>query len=305
MSSACLFSHLQMITFGNIDNSFSGLNGSAMVILPVPYDGTSTWIKGADKGPDAILNASANMELFDIETQSEVFRNGIYTAPPVIEKSSPEAMLEKVFAEVRYFLSLGKFVITIGGEHSISYAPVKAYHEKYPDLTVLQLDAHTDLRQEYDGSKFNHACVMTRIKEICPVVQVGIRSMDIEELKYIEPGRIFYAEDILHYDNWIEDVIRQLSGNVYITIDLDVFDPSVMPSTGTPEPGGLFWYDVLTLLGKVNEEKNIIGFDIVELCPNEINKAPDFLASKLLYKLASYRFKKISNEKDRFFKNAC
>jgi agmatinase len=281
-----------MVNFGNIEEPFSCLSTSNIVILPVPYDETSTWIKGADKGPEAILEASANMELYDIETQSEVYRYGIFTAGPVIEKSDSEKMLVEVCSSVRHFLNLGKFVVTIGGEHSISFGPVKAYHEKYPGLSVLQLDAHTDLRQEYEGSRFNHACVMARIRELCPVVQYGIRSMDIEELHYIEPGRVFRAKEIIQRGDMTDVLLPLLSDNVYITIDLDVFDPSVMPSTGTPEPGGLDWYEVMNLLEKVIYAKNVVGFDVVELCPDKKNKAPDFLAAKLIYQLLSYRFNK-------------
>ena len=158
-------------------------------------------------------------------------------------------------------------------------------------MTVLQLDAHADLRDEYDGSKFNHACVMARIKELCPAVQVGIRSMDISEKESIDPDKTFFAKDIVDTADWIQNVISLLSDNVYVTIDLDVFDPSIVPSTGTPEPGGLGWYEVLSLLKNLSSAKNIVGFDVVELCPNENNKAPDFLAAKLIYKFLSYNFR--------------
>ncbi|MCX6257239.1 MAG: agmatinase [Bacteroidia bacterium] len=288
------------MNFGNIPDEYSDPATARIVILPVPYDETSTWIKGADKGPQAVLEASVNMELYDIETDSEIYRTGIFTADPVTEKSSPESMLDEVYGQVKSFLNRNQFVVTIGGEHSISFAPVRAYLEKFPGLSVLQLDAHTDLRQEYEGSIYNHACVMARIREICPIVQVGIRSMDASEKSDIEPGQVFLAMDIHNRKDWITHVVNRLSDKVYITIDLDVFDPSVMPSTGTPEPGGLFWYDVLDVLRKVNKEKDIVGFDVVELCPAEGNKAPDFLASKLIYQLLSLRFNKKQNynEKD-------
>jgi agmatinase len=158
-------------------------------------------------------------------------------------------------------------------------------------MTVLQLDAHSDLRDEYEGSKYNHACVMARISELCPIVQVGIRSMDSSEKKALDTSRITFAREILTNKNWTDDVLSKLSQNVYITIDLDVFDPSIMPSTGTPEPGGLLWYDVLELMRTVFENRNVVGFDVVELCPDERNKAPDFLAAKLIYKLLSYKFR--------------
>ncbi len=279
-----------MINYGALPEPFNHLDRARVVILPVPYDGTSTWIKGADKGPEALLEASANMELYDIETDSEVYRQGIFTADPVTESSSPEKVYEATWQATRKYLEMDKFVVVIGGEHSVSAGPVKAHAEKYPDMTVLQLDAHTDLRPGYEGSKYNHACVMSRVSEICPIVQVGIRSMDIEEKQYVKDDRIFYADNMSGTTSWMDQVIEKLSGDVYITFDLDVFDPSIMPSTGTPEPGGMLWYDTLQLLKRVVKERNVIGFDIVELCPDEHNKAPDFLASKLLYKLLSYKF---------------
>jgi agmatinase len=199
-------------------------------------------------------------------------------------------MIAAVHDKTAEYLSKDKFVVTIGGEHSVSIGAIQAHAEKVKDLGVLQLDAHADLRDEYQGSKFNHACVMARVKEFCPVVQVGIRSMDIEEKKSPVPGSVFFAEDIHKDRSYIESVIAQLSESVYITIDLDVFDPSVMPSTGTPEPGGMLWYDVLALLRAVCKKKNVVGFDIVELCPNENNKAPDFTAAKLIYKTLAYKF---------------
>ncbi|MBI5217907.1 MAG: agmatinase [Bacteroidia bacterium] len=278
------------MNYCGIPKKYSSSDTAEIVVLPVPYDGTSTWIKGADKGPAAILAASANMELYDTETNSEVYKVGIYTAKPVWEKSSPEKMVNAVYNRAKRYLSKNKFMVTLGGEHSVSIGAIKAYAGKYKNLTVLQLDAHSDLRQEYEGGKYNHACVMARVKEMLPIVQAGIRSMDAEEKKYINPSTLFLAERIIKDPDWINNVIDCLTENVYITIDLDVFDPSQMPSTGTPEPGGLLWYDVLKLIRKVNKRCNILGFDVVELCPNLYNKAPDFLAAKLIYKILSYRF---------------
>jgi agmatinase len=245
-------------------------------------------MKGADRGPEAIIEASANMELYDIETDSEVYRKGIYLAKPVTEDSEPKKMVCAVYDKVNQYIKENKFVILIGGEHSVSIGSVIAHSENYRDLTILQLDAHADLRPQYEGSIYNHACVMSRVAEICPYVQVGIRSMDISEKQFIHKENIFYAHNIIEDPEWINKVVGLLKGNVYITLDLDVFDPSVMPSTGTPEPGGLYWYDIIKLLKKVSEKVNIVGFDIVELCPDDSNKAPDFLAAKLIYKLLSY-----------------
>ncbi len=285
--------------FGCLPEEYSNPNDAKIVIIPVAYDGTSTWRKGADKGPNAIIEASANMELYDIETDSEVYKKGIFTEEEIGGDISTAEMTEIVAETVRYYLERNKFTVVTGGEHSVSIGSIKAHAGQYKNLTILQLDAHSDLRAEYNGSKYNHACVMARAKELCPVVQVGIRSMDYSEKDSMDLSRVFFAKDIYNRDlpkgkpnntDWIKKVISGLSDNVYITIDLDVFDPSIMPSTGTPEPGGLLWYDVLALLKAVSEKKNIVGFDVVELCPDSRNKAPDFLAAKLIYKLLSYKF---------------
>ena len=281
----------QTANFGDLPEEYSALNRAMIVVIPVPYDHTSTWIKGADKGPEAIIEASTHMEIYDIETDSEVYKKGIFTAGPIDGQELPEDMVKRVAEQVRHYLQDNKFVVVLGGEHSVSLGPVNAHAEKNTDITVLQLDAHSDLRDEYEGSKYNHACVMARIKELCPIVQVGIRSMDSSEKQAIDKNRVIFANEIDMNTNWIENVLSNLSQNVYVTIDLDVFDPSIMPSTGTPEPGGLLWYDVLELLRTVFENRNVVGFDIVEMCPDDRNKAPDFLAAKLLYKLLSYKFR--------------
>jgi len=266
------------------------LEKAQMVLVPVPYDGTSTWGKGADKGPDALIRASEHLEAYDIETRYEVCDHGFYTDDPVTENSSPETMTQAVYARVKQRLDQNKFCITLGGEHSVSIGAVQAHAEKYSDLTVLQLDAHSDLRDEYQGSKFNHACVMARVREMCSTVQVGVRSIDAHELSHVEPDRMFYAHDIFGQTAWMERAIEKMAPNVYVTLDLDVFDSSFMPSTGTPEPGGLFWYDVMRFLRRMCHERRVVGFDVVELCPNNANRAPDFLAAKLVYKFASYIF---------------
>ncbi len=286
--------------FGDLPGEYSKLSDARIIVIPVPYDQTSTWIKGADKGPAAIIEASAKMELYDIETDSEVYRKGIFTADALkVGGLLPEDMIEKVSEEVRQYIGKEKFIVVLGGEHSVSIGSIKAHVEKNTSLTVLQLDAHTDLRDEYNGSKYNHACVIARAREMCPIVQVGIRSMDSSEKKLMNRANVFFAEDIYSRTDWIDKVISKLTDRVYVTIDLDVFDPSIMSSTGTPEPGGLLWYDMLKLLKAVSDNRDIIGFDVVELCPNERIKAPDFLAAKLVYKLLSYKFRG-SNDKKRF-----
>jgi len=277
------------MNYGNIPARYFGLKNSKVVIVPVPYDGTSTWGKGADKGPEAILEASANMELYDIETDSEPYTIGIHTTKPLLYKT-PEKGAKVTEKKVGAFLDQGKLVCLLGGEHSVSAGAIAAAAKRFKKMSVLQLDAHSDMREKYNGSKYNHACVMARAKDLCPVVQVGIRSMDSCEKPNIKKDRVFFAENIRHRKNWIRDVVAKLTDEVYITIDLDVFDPSVLPSTGTPEPGGLGWYEVLDLLREVIRQKKMVAFDVVELAPNPKEKASDFLAAKLVYKMLAYRY---------------
>jgi agmatinase len=276
--------------YAGIPDQYAKLETAKTVLIPVPYDGTSTWQKGADKGPEAFLNASENMELYDIETDTEVYKNGIFLADAVLENSSPEAMVEAVHETTKKYINKNKFVTVFGGEHSVSIGTIRAFNECFNNLTVLHIDAHADLRKEYEGSSCNHACAVYEASQTTNLVQVGIRSMDVSEKTVLHPDKTFFAHDMATNDFWMEDVIDQLTGNVFITFDLDAIDPSLMPSTGTPEPGGLFWYETLEFLKKVFEAKNVVGFDIVELCPNENEKSSDFLAAKLYYKMLSYKF---------------
>ena len=279
--------------FGAVAEEFCRYATAAIAILPVPYDGTSTWMKGASRGPQALLDASAHMELYDIETDFEVFKHGIVTMDPVFCPKNPEDMVTVVYECARRIFEDGKFVVGIGGEHTISVGLVRAIAEKFRNLSVLQFDAHADTRNEYEGSRYNHACVMSRIGELCPYVQAGIRSMDASECERLKPGRIFFAHEMLHqgYDI-IPGMLNALTQNVYITIDLDVFDPAIMPSTGTPEPGGLDWYPLLRLIEGVVRKKNVVGIDVTELSPNPANRAPDFVAAKLVYRVLSMVFAK-------------
>lgn len=263
---------------------------SGIIILPVPYDETSTWMRGADKGPDAILEASVNLEFFDVETSSEAHLTGINTVEPVLEKKTPEKLVKAVYDRILSILKDKKFPVLIGGNHTVPIGAIKAFSEKFDDLSVLQLDAHADLRQEYEGSKFNHACAMARAREFAPIVQVGIRSMSEGELPYVERDRIFYSHELYYDKDLYGKAIDKLTKNVYITIDLDVFDPSIMPSTGTPEPGGPQYFELMHFLRDVVKKRNVVGFDVVELCPSETNKSPDFIAAKIIYQLLSYRF---------------
>ncbi|HUV08681.1 MAG TPA: agmatinase, partial [Spirochaetia bacterium] len=282
------------ISFGDLSPEYRIKEDARIVVIPVPYDRTSTWRRGARKGPRALLEASAHMELYDLETSFEVYKLGIFTEREISSGRTPESMIQAVKKNVSEHLEGGRFPVIVGGEHTVSLGSVFAHQERESEFSVLQLDAHTDLRESYEGSTFNHACVMARVREACPsLVQVGIRSMDESERRSADLNRIFPASEIHRErgreDTWHQRLLSLLGPKVYITLDLDVFDPSIMPSTGTPEPGGLDWYDVLSLLRRVFEEKRVLGFDIVELCPGE-DKAPDFLAAKLLYTLLSYRF---------------
>ena len=276
--------------YAGIPDQYAKLETAKVVLIPVPYDGTSTWQKGADKGPEAFLNASENMELYDIETDSEVYKEGVYLAPAVTENTSPEAMVEAVHATTKKYINKNKFVTLFGGEHSISIGTIRAFNECFNNLTVLHIDAHADLRKEYEGTKCNHACAVYEASQTTNLVQVGIRSMDITEKSSMNMEKVFFAHDMAVNEYWMDDVIDQLTGNVFITFDLDAIDPSLLPSTGTPEPGGLFYYETLEFLKKVFTERNVVGFDIVELCPNENEKSSDFLAAKLYYKMLSYKF---------------
>ena len=275
--------------FGGLEEEFSKYEKSKIAILPIPFDKTSSWIKGSNKGPEAIIEASMNTELYDLETDSEVYENGIFTSREILCDSSEE-MIKSVYDKVTQLIKDSKFVVALGGEHMVSFPVIKAHNDIYDDISILQLDAHSDMRDSYLGNKYSHACVMARVKEINDnIVALGIRSLDSSEPDNIDKNNTFFARDIYSNKGWIREAINKLKDNVYITIDLDIFDPSIMPSTGTPEPGGLKWYPVISFLKEVCTCKNIIGFDVVELCPTE-NKAPDFLAAKLIYKLLSYKF---------------
>jgi agmatinase len=277
--------------FGGKDCNWTDYQSAKIVMLPIPYDYTATWQKGADQGAEAIIEASAHVELYDIETDSEVHLHGIHTFELPHLPRSPEKLTQIVRERFSSFADDDKFPVMLGGNHSVTPGAVQGLKDHFADLTVLQLDAHADLRESYHGSMFNHACVMARIEEICETVQVGIRSMSREEFNRLDTVRVFFARDIFLRSDWVEKVVELLSANVYVTIDLDVFDPSVMPSTGTPEPGGLSWYQVIRLLKEVAENRNVVGFDVVELVPNKHNKAPDFIAAKLVFKFLSYIFK--------------
>jgi agmatinase len=285
-------------TYAGIPERYAKLEHAKIVLIPVPYDGTSTWQKGADKGPKAFLEASENMELYDIETDSEVYQQGIYLTSAVTENRSPELMVAAVHELVKKYIKRNKFVTVFGGEHSVSIGTISAFNEMFPNLTVLHIDAHADLRKIYNGSTCNHACAVYEASQNTNLIQVGIRSMDIKEKSIMNLEKTYFAHDMAIDTSWTDSAIDQMTENVYITFDLDAFDPSILPSTGTPEPGGLLWYETLDFLKQVFTEKNVVGFDIVELCPNKSDKSSDFVAAKLYYKMLSYKFQDNHAEDD-------
>ena len=274
--------------FLDMEDEFAAAENARYVLLPVPYDGTSTFVKGADRGPQAIIEASDSLELYDVVYGVEAYTAGIHTDSTVAENArTPDEMVEAVYARASHWMAQGKCVGLLGGEHSVSEGAIRAALEKYPDLTVLQIDAHADLRDEYHGSPHNHACVMRRAQTLgARVVQVGIRSVAEEERHNIVDDNIYYAHQIAGQDpRWMESVCARLTPHVYLTIDLDGFDPSVLPATGTPLPGGLGWYEVTALLDRLFRQKNVVAFDVVELCPQPENVVSDVLAASLVYKV--------------------
>jgi len=279
-----------MRTYAGIPEEFAQYDTAKVVIIPVPYDGTSTWGKGVDKGSEAFLSASENMELYDIETDSEVYRRGVWLAPAVTEDRSPEAMVDAVHQTTLKHIKAGKFVTLFGGEHSISIGTMRAFREAFGDITVVQIDAHADLRPEYLGTPCNHACAVYESSVHSNLIQVGIRSMDVSEKEHMDLSKTYFAHNIVGKTDWMQKSIDQMGDKVVITIDLDAFDPSFMPSTGTPEPGGLGFYEVMDYLRMIFKQRNVIGFDIVELAANPDEKSSDFVAAKLYYKMLSYKF---------------
>ncbi|HWB19087.1 MAG TPA: agmatinase [Phycisphaerales bacterium] len=280
--------------FGGLPEEFRNPKTAQIAVLPVPYDLTSTWQKGADRGPAALISASANMELFDIPTGTEVYRKGICTLDPVQFNGTPDKLADKVQAVVTGILKSKQFPVLLGGEHSVSIGAFRAVASAFPkgQLSILQIDAHGDTREEYHGSPCNHACVMARARELCPITQVGIRAIDVEETHKLDPSRVFFGHQIAGNPDhsWMDKVIAQQSPNVYVTIDLDAFDPAFVPATGTPEPGGLSWNEVNTLLEKLVKQRNVIGFDVVELLPMSGQWASEFFAAKLVYRFLSMIF---------------
>jgi agmatinase len=279
--------------FGGTTPTATSFDNARVVILPVPLDRTTSYVAGTRNGPHEILVASSHMELWDEETQADVHSIGIFTMP---EMEFPFASMDDVVRQIRRvadeIVTRDKFPVVLGGEHSITPPIVAAMAAKHPGLSVLQLDGHADLRDTYMGTPHNHACAIRRVLEHAPCTQVGIRSLSTEEAQALSSlrTRIFYDFDMRDDPNWIDRVVESLSDTVYITIDVDGFDPGIMPATGTPEPGGLSWREGLRLLRAVIERRCVVGCDLVELSPMAGNVAPNFLCAKLIYKILSYRF---------------
>lgn len=284
------------MNFGGIDEEqYSSRDAARVFILPVSYEGTVSYGTGTGAGAMAIVDASRNMELYDEETDTEVYKIGIHTLEEFRPRPTPEEMMGDLYHYSTEILKQDKFLCMLGGEHSVSAPIIKAHAEKYHNLSVLQIDAHADLRDTYDGTPHSHASIMARVvKDMqIPSVQVGIRSISADEARLLDSGlptKIFWARDIAGKTDWINRAVDSLTENVYLTIDIDGLDPSIVPTTGTPEPGGLGWYETLTLIRKLAEKRRIVGMDLVEYSYFENYDSPAFLCAKLVYKSLAYIF---------------
>ena len=268
------------------------LDTAKVVLIPVPYDGTTSYITGARNGPEAILRASAQLEDYDLELDSDASSQGIYTTSSLpIVADGPKQMIDSVENEVSKYIHKDKIVGVLGGEHSISLGVVRAFKKTYPNLSVLYLDAHSDMRQSYQGSLFSHGCTARRIMEHAPITLAGIRSLSQEEKEFISLSSIPifpWPHDFHSNVDWTNKIVNTLKADVYVSIDLDVLDPSIMPAVGNPEPGGISWLELISLLRVISETRNIVGFDVVELTPGQETESCSYLAAKLVYKLISY-----------------
>jgi agmatinase len=287
------YEQLALGEFGGTTPTTTDFANARVVIFPIPLDRTTSYVPGTRNGPHEILVASSHMELWDEETRTDVHSIGIFTMK---EMEFPFATMDEIVAEIERvaseLLSRDKFVVALGGEHAITGPLVAACAAKHPGLSVLQIDAHADLRDSFMGSPHNHACAMRRVVEHARATQVGIRSLSPEEAAAAPelPTEIFYDYNMRENADWMDRVVDSLGETVYITIDVDGFDPAIMPATGTPEPGGLSWYEALALLRRVVERRTVVACDVVELSPIAGLVAPNFLCAKLIYKILSYRF---------------
>jgi len=293
MSFPFKYDHGAPLAFGGALPEQRSFDDSGIVILPVPVDRTTSYVGGTRNGPREILQASSHMELWDEEVGVDIHGHGIFTLP---EMELPFGELPEVLGEIKRvaneIIRRDKFLVTLGGEHSITPPLVAAAAARYQGLSVLQIDAHADLRDSYMGTRHNHACAIRRTLEFARVTQVGIRSMSTEEAEAIPKlsTKIFYDVSMRQDPRWIDAVVDTLSDTVYVTIDVDGMDPAIMPATGTPEPGGLSWYEMLALLRATVERRKVVACDIVELSPLPGVIAPNFLCAKLVYKILTYRF---------------
>lgn len=277
------------VNFASLDEEDASYERARVVVLPVPYDSTVTARAGTRDGPRAIIEASADMELYDVGLGAEPFRHGIHTLPELAPHTgSPEAMIDRIESVVCELLDAGKFVVTLGGEHTVAVGAIRAHAARTQDLSVLAFDAHSDLRDEYLDSRYNHACTLRRALEVAPVTQVGLRSASVEDAGLIrERGLAFYSPREYRAAG-AAAVVERLSDNVYVTIDLDHFDPAEMSAVGTPEPGGMHWDEVSDLLAAVAKARRIVGFDVTELSPSLGPRACAQLAAKLAYRLIGF-----------------
>ena len=272
-----------------LSDTDSSLDTASAVLLPVPYDSTESSIVGARNGPNAIIQSSSELEDYDIELDADISNIGIYTSPYLEpHMGSPELMAQRVQMAVEYYLGMGKTVGVLGGEHSVSIGSARAHQKYYPDSTVLYLDAHADLRNEYMGTKWGHASGARRIHEQGNLVLVGVRSLCHEERLYIDSNDIkcvFWPSDD---PNYMDNILEYLGEHVYLSVDLDVFDPSIMSAVGNPEPGGMNWHDVTNLIKYISDNRKIVGFDVSELSPDHGPLSCSYTSSKLVYKILAY-----------------
>ena len=283
------------MNFGGIaEEEFSSFEKSRILIWPVSYEGTVSYGGGTGRGAMAIIDASRNMELYDDETDAEIYKVGIHTIDESRAVDPPERMMNSLYDRAKELVGSGKFVAMIGGEHSVSAPVIRAHAEKFDNLSVLQIDAHADLRDTYDGTPHSHASIMARVvKDMrIPAVQVGIRSISVDEARVVDqlPTRIFWAKDIVGRNDWWEDAVEGLTENVYLTIDIDGLDPSLVSATGTPEPGGLGWYETIGLIRTLARKRNVVGMDLTEYSYVEGQNASAFLCAKLIYKTLGFVF---------------
>jgi agmatinase len=283
------------INFGGIaEEEFSSFESARVVVWPIAYEGTVSYGTGTGRGAEAIIDASRNMELYDEETDAEVYKLGIHTLDESPSVDPPASMMESLLARARELVGSGKFVTMIGGEHSVSAPVIRAHAERYDNLSVLQIDAHADLRDQYDGTPHSHASIMARVTRDLrlPSVQCGIRSISAEEARALDelPTRIFWAKDIVGRSDWWDAAVDSLTENVYLTIDIDGLDPSLVAQTGTPEPGGLGWYETIGLIRTLARRKRVVGMDLTEYSYVEGYDASAFLCAKLIYKSLAFIF---------------